>query len=125
MTACHVRPWAVPACLSLAVLLLAGCGAIRSTVGIGPGEQFVLGGAASGAFSAELLNVGRVAVEVAEVTAAGDTLVRAVLRPDSTAVARFGTGSAALLRNRSDQEAAVQAVIRGDTALGMGYVPVD
>lgn len=109
----------------LAALLVCGCNSIRSRVGVSPGEQFELGGPTSGPFSAELLNVGPVPVEVAEVTAAGDTLVRTVLEPDSAAVASFGAGSTALLRNRTDREAAIRAMIRGDTDLGMGYTPID
>lgn len=111
--------------LSALVLLASGCGTIRSTVGIDPGETFVLGGGQAGAFSAELLNVGTVSVGIAEVLASGDTLVVATLASGEGTRARFAAGSAALLVNRSAREAAVQAVVRGDTNLGMRYTPVD
>lgn len=110
----------------LALLLaLGGCGSIHSGLTIEPGTQFVLGGPRNGSFSAELANVGAVAVDVLEVTASGDTVEVEVLAPGASATARFARGSAALLRNRSDRDASVDAVIRGDTDLGMGYVPVD
>lgn len=110
--------------LALAVAVLSGCSSIQSTIGIDPGEQFVLGGSQEGAFTAELLNVGPESVRVSEATAAGDTLLITTLAPGRAARASFPAGSAALLANPSRQEASVRAVIRGDTNLGMRYVPV-
>ncbi|GAB5537234.1 MAG: hypothetical protein Rubg2KO_34830 [Rubricoccaceae bacterium] len=109
----------------LALAILAGCSSIRSTIGIDPGEQFVLGGEQEGAFTAELLNVGPESVDIYEATADGDTLLITTLSPGRAARASFASGSAALLANPSRQEASIQAVVRGDTNLGMRYVPVD
>ncbi|MEM1055808.1 MAG: hypothetical protein AAGI52_09785 [Bacteroidota bacterium] len=111
---------------ALLTLLLTGCSTIRSTIGIPPGETFVLGGGQDGAFSAELLNVGDVTVGVSEVTVTGDTLALSTLAPRETARVPFAAGSAALLINANDREASVQGVIRGDTgSLGMRYVQAD
>jgi len=109
----------------LALAVLAGCSSIRSTIGIDPGEQFVLGGSQKGAFTAELLNVGPESVRIYEATAEGDTFLVTTLAPGRAARALFAAGSAALLANPSSQEASIKAVVRGDTNLGMRYVPVD
>lgn len=85
----------------------------------------MLGGGQGGAFSVELLNVGAAPVDVVEVTRSGDTTVVSRLGPDASTQARFAAGSAALLRNHSGRDATVRAVVRGDTDLGMRYVPVD
>ena len=111
--------------LLLAVaLVLSACGTIRSTIGIGPGEQFVLGGGQEGAFRVELLNTGPVPVVVAERSASGVTVPRDTLAPGDAVRASFAAGSAALLINASDREAEVRGVVRGDTDLGMRYAPV-
>ena len=113
--------------LSLLLLLglLAGCGGIRSTIGIDPGEQFVLGGSQKGAFTARLVNLGAVPVEVAERLVDGTTTHRATLAPEQSATLTFADGSAALLVNRSGRAASVRGVITGDTRLGMAYTPAD
>ena len=110
--------------LAALALVLSACGTIRSTIGVAPGEQFVLGGEQDGAFTASLANVGAVAVDVAERTAEGETRVIATLPPGETTEARFAPGSAALLINRTEREARVRGTIRGDTDLGMRYTPV-
>jgi len=113
-------------CLLLTLLLVAsGCSTIRSTIGIDPGETFVLGGKQEGAFRAQLMNVGEVAVEIAQRTASGDTLVLATLAPGQSVDQPFPAGSAALLINRSGRAASIQGVISGDTNLGMRYTPAE
>ena len=107
-----------------ALALVAGGCATTTTIGIDPGEQFVLGGGQAGAFEARLVNQGRVTVGVAELTAAGDTVYVADLAPGEATAATFAVGSAALLINRSTGGAVVRGRIRG-SGLGMRYVPVD
>lgn len=114
-------------CKPFALVLLAalaGCSSIHSTVKIESGDQFILGGEQLGPFTAELLNEGPATVTVLEVTSRGDTLLVASLDAEQSARASFSTGSAAVLANRSREDASVRAVVRGDTNLGMRYVPI-
>lgn len=98
---------------------------IKTNLTIPSGEMFVLGGGQTGAFSAFLRNDGRVGIEIAEVTAAGDTVRVGTLLPDAVTTARFAAGSAALLRNPGGSRAQVWAEVTGDTGLGMRYAPTN
>ena len=109
----------------LSLVVLAACSSTTSGLTIAPRSQFVLGGDQRGRFVVDLVNEGDVPVEVAEATRRGDTLVVSTLAPGDSTRARFASGSAALLANRSARDARVRAVIRGDTDLGMRSVPVD
>ena len=100
-----------------------GCATV-TTIGIEPGEQFVLGGRQGGTFQAQLENRGEGPVRVAEVTATGDTVLVAELAPGASATATFSEGSAALLINRGAQQATIRGRIRGGGTLGMRYTPV-
>ena len=104
-------------------LVVAGCATV-TTIGIDPGEQFVLGGGQAGAFEVRLENPGLEPVRIAEVTLSGDTTLVAVLGPGESVTATFSPGSAALLVNRGTREAVLRGRIRG-SALGMRFAPVD
>jgi hypothetical protein len=105
----------------LALALLAGCTTLQSGLTIGPGEQFVLGGAQRGAYRVEARNVGDVPVDVAEVRAPGDTVALGALAPGARQSLRFGAGAAALLINPTDRPALLRLSVSGDTNLGMRY----
>ena len=76
------------------------------------------------AFTAEAQNLGNVPVELAIATA-GETRVVAEIAPNEVAQQRFARGQSAVFINRSSAEASLYVAIRGDTELGMRYVPAE
>lgn len=108
-----------------AALFLTGCGATRSTVRIGPGEQFVLGGDESRSFRVLVQNLGPGPVEVVTRGSDGAEVVVGVLNPRESRSVRFQRGSAAVLSNLSEFVARVAVEIRGGGDLGMGYTDIE
>ena len=116
---------AVIALLALAVPLLAcsptGLNGLRSQVKIEVGKQFELGGKQLLGFRVEAHNVGPVAVEIKELTAAGRVTSFGLLQPGQQTKAAFGMGSKAVLVNLGQREAKIDVNISNGAGLGMGY----
>ena len=115
----------VVALLALAAPLLAcsssGLNGLRSQVKIEVGKQFELGGKQLLGFRVEAHNVGAVAVEIKELTAAGRVTSFGLLQPGQQTKAAFGMGSKALLVNLGQREAKIDVNISNGAGLGMGY----
>ncbi|MEM7657105.1 MAG: hypothetical protein AAF399_13305 [Bacteroidota bacterium] len=99
---------------------LSSC-AIHSNLNIPAGQEFVLGGNGNGRFKVELNNTGQPEVEVLEDFASGKVVTIGKLAPNAKSKRRFSSGSAAILRNPTDQDALVKVRITGDLRLGMVY----
>ena len=115
---------AVALLLSLGVRPSAGCQTIRSDLRVPAGATFVLGGGDSGSFRVTATNVGPVAVTLVERKGDGTEADRGTLAPGARAEARFAAGSAALVVNRTESDARIDArIVGGGEGMGMRYVP--
>ena len=99
----------------------AGLNGLRSQVRIEVGKQFELGGKQLLGFRVEAQNVGPVAVEIKEESAAGRVTSFGLLQPGQQTKAAFGMGSKALLVNLGPREAKIDVNISNGSGLGMRY----
>ncbi|WP_266368331.1 hypothetical protein [Tellurirhabdus rosea] len=106
-------------CAALLTIAATACSALKSDLTVRPGKQFELGGNRNGAFTAQVRNVGSVAVQVTERLADGRRVSLGTFGPGDQKTIRFAAGSAALIDNTASKPARLLLVVTGDKDLSM------
>lgn len=108
------------ACLVL-LHFTAGCSSVTSNTTIKPKDSFLLGGNQHGAFQVQLKNVSRTALDVYHAPVDGGKHSSQTVQAGERITVKVDRNTALIIENKSDQTAAVDLYITGDSGLSMGY----
>lgn len=94
---------------------------ITSNTTIQPNDSFVLGDNIHGEFSVKLKNVSKNAVTVYHAPNGGGKHTFETVQPNQTIKVKIEPNTALVVENKSNDEASVDLLVKGDTGLSMGY----
>jgi hypothetical protein len=108
----------------LFALVITSCsvfGSLTSNTVIKPNDSFVLGNNEHGTFKVKLKNISNHDLRIFMAPIAGGTHSPTVVSPDETIVVKADKNTALVIENKSNEQAAVDLYVTGDTGLSMGY----
>lgn len=98
------------------------CTSLRSTTYIKAQDSFILGNNEHGQFSVKLKNASTSNVEVWEAPINGGRHSQVIVKPNETVKVKVDKNTALRIENKSSEnQAAVELHVKGDTGLSMGY----
>ena len=96
---------------------------LTSTTIIEPNQSFVLGEGRHGAYTAKIVNKGKVDVEVSGERENEERKSLGVLKPDDRGEYNVAKNMKVIFKNLGDKTATIGIKLSGDTGLSMGYKP--
>ena len=106
------------------ILTLASCsvfGSLTSNTIIKPNESFVLGNNQHGTFTVKLKNVSNHDLKILMAPISGGSHSPITVKPNETVKVKADRDTALRIENKSNEQAAVDLYVTGDTGLSMGY----
>jgi hypothetical protein len=94
---------------------------VTSNTTIQPNDSFVLGDNIHGEFSVRLKNVSKNAIVVYHAPNNGGKHTFDTVKPNQTIKVKVERNAALVVENKSNEEASVDLLVKGDTGLSMGY----
>jgi hypothetical protein len=94
---------------------------VTSNTTIEPNNSFVLGKNTHGAFNVKLKNVSANAVTVYFLPKDGVANSIVIVQPNKTIKVNVEANTALVVENKSNAQASVDLLVKGDTGLSMGY----
>ena len=98
------------------------CTSLHSTTYIKAQDSFILGNNEHGQFSVKLKNASTSNVEIWKAPVAGGRHSQVIVKPNETVKVKVDKNTALRIENKSSEnQAAVELHVKGDTGLSMGY----
>jgi hypothetical protein len=102
-------------------LLLSSCGSLNSTTSIKPNNSFVLGNNIHNEFKVRLKNESPVNLEIWRVPIEGGQHSPVTVKPNEILKFKVEKNTALLIKNRTNEEATVNLLVKGDLGLSMDF----
>ncbi|NBB23341.1 hypothetical protein GVN20_28580 [Runella sp. CRIBMP] len=97
------------------------CRTLTSTTTIKAQDSFVLGNNEHGKFSVKLKNVSANEVQLWKAPIGGGRHSPVTVKPNETIKTKLSKNTALRIENKSNEQVAVELLVKGDTGLSMGY----
>lgn len=97
------------------------CRTLSSTTYIKAQDSFILGNNEHGKFSVKLKNASATEIELWKAPIGGGKHSSVTVKPNKTIKTNVDKNTALRIENKSNEQAAVELLVKGDTGLSMGY----
>lgn len=102
-------------------IITTSCRTLTSTTTIKAQDSFILGNNEHGRFSVKLKNISDTEVELWKAPIGGGRHSPVTVKPNGTLKTRLDKNTALRIENKSNEQVAVELLVKGDTGLSMGY----
>jgi hypothetical protein len=111
----------LPAFIITVAFVSSSCRTLSSTTYIKAQDSFVLGNNEHGRYSVKLKNVSGAEVQLWKAPIGGGQHSPVTVKPNETLKTRVDKNTALRIENKSNEQVAVELLVKGDTGLSMGY----